>query len=542
MSSEDEDFEWEEVEATKVIVIEDEDDDAAGKSGLWKEDELEISVSVDKTNKKKKPATKEERAMQLAYHECMLLCLLAASVFRNQVANNVEIQARLVSLMPLPLLEDQDALDPQNTLRQKKKKVKTGHLPTKLEGILDWFRSTSSWTQDFQDYSLLSHLKKPDMLNGISKELTCIYFVSLLRSILPKLDARLVISLSTFPRTLRATRKLSANMYPMEYCVDVLVDDERICIDPTSGNTKEDVKWKETLYVIAIANSQSPPFFTVKDITRKFVERWSTVKSKRSELFWGECLWLFSPDKEKEQNKAEEKENKHLVSLEANEKIPTSLSGFKNHPLFVLERHLNVNQAIYPKEKEDAVGVFKDELVFPRKLVQTLFSAENWKRKGRMIPSMCAPYKTVHSEGKKKSVKQLFGEWQTVDWERPSLLEDGSIPTNDFGNIEIFHDLMIPLNCVHVPGDEARKAAQTMGIEFAKACVDFEHSRGRSFPLFNGVIVLEEHLPDLLATIKSKLESDREIERARKQTEILQRWKRIITSALLRERLKKDYT
>jgi xeroderma pigmentosum group C-complementing protein len=379
------------------------------------------------------------------------------------------------------------------------------------------------------------------MLNGISKELICVYFVSLLRAVQPQLDARLVISLTTFPRTLKAAKKLDENKFPLEYCVDILIDNERICIDPTSGEIKESVKWKDPIYVIAIANSHYPPFFTIKDITRKFVERWSTVKSKRSEVFWQQCLWLFSSDKDIGKSTAEDEENKDLIALEANEKLPTSLSGFKNHPLFALERHLNANQAIYPKEKLHSVGVFKDELVFPRKLVHTLYSAENWKRKGRMIPQLASPYKAVVSKGKKESVKQLYGEWQTVDWERPSLLDDGSIPTNEYGNIEIFHDLMIPLKCAHILGDDACKAAQSLGIEFAKACVDFEHGRGRSFPLFNGIVVHEEDLDSVLTAVKSNLEIGREKERVRKQTEIFQRWKKIIMGALLRERLRKDY-
>ena len=261
---------------------------------------------------------------------------------------------------------------------------------------------------------------------------------------------------------------------------------------------------------------------------------------KREEHWWSSTLWLYSEDKDT-RKPHEERENKELVKAEVSEKMPTTISGFLNHPLFVLKRHLKVNEGIYPKEKKDSVGLFKEELVFPRKLVHVLFTAENWKRKGRQIPHITVPYKTTISKGKKETVKQWFGDWQTVDWSRPKLLEDNVIPTNDFGNIEIFHELMIPEGCVHLRGPIAKKVAKKLDTEFVQACVDFEHSRGRSFPLFDGIIIHEENEEALRLGIEAKLEEMAEEDAKKKQKEVFQRWKKIITGLLLRQRLQNDY-
>jgi len=41
---------------------------------------------------------------------------------------------------------------------------------------------------------------------------------------------------------------------------------------------------------------------------------------------------------------------------------------------------------------------------------------------------------------------QLYGLWQTIPW-KYELKEDGSIPSNSYGNIELFNGPLPPTTC-----------------------------------------------------------------------------------------------
>ena len=51
--------------------------------------------------------------------------------------------------------------------------------------------------------------------------------------------------------------------------------------------------------------------------------------------------------------------------------MPTTVSGFKNHPLYVLKRHLLKFEAIYPPEAP-SLGWCRSEPVYARECVHTL--------------------------------------------------------------------------------------------------------------------------------------------------------------------------
>jgi xeroderma pigmentosum group C-complementing protein len=72
--------------------------------------------------------------------------------------------------------------------------------------------------------------------------------------------------------------------------------------------------------------------------------------------------------------------------------MPTTISGFKDHPLYALERHLRRDEVIQPLKE---IGKFRGESVYPRAHVIPLKSAENWMRVGRKVKPGCQPMKQV---------------------------------------------------------------------------------------------------------------------------------------------------
>lgn len=132
------------------------------------------------------------------------------------------------------------------------------------------------------------------------------------------------------------------------------------------------------------------------------------------------------------------------------------MAGFKDHPLYVLQRHLHQNQVVYP---EVEIGKFRGEPVYSRSNVVEVKTAENWMRVGREIEAGEQPLKWVKTRAvtiaKKRMVEMaemealskavsaagngeagetgppaggasmqgLYAEWQTQLYEPPPVVD-----------------------------------------------------------------------------------------------------------------------
>ncbi len=104
------------------------------------------------------------------------------------------------------------------------------------------------------------------------------------------------------------------------------------------------------------------------------------------------------------------------------------MSGFKDHPLYALRRHLLKFEAIYPADTQ-TVGEFRGEPVYPRSAVHTLHSVQQWRKEARTVRPDEEPYKIVQARPKLGVAKErippdrplpVFGFWQTDDYVPPS--------------------------------------------------------------------------------------------------------------------------
>jgi xeroderma pigmentosum group C-complementing protein len=80
------------------------------------------------------------------------------------------------------------------------------------------------------------------------------------------------------------------------------------------------------------------------------------------------------------------------------------------------------------------------------------------------------PKKPGASEDDLPALQPLYGEWQTVRYEAPGLI-DGKVPRNEHGNVDVFQPSMLPKQCVHTTVPYAWKIAKHLGIDYAEACV-----------------------------------------------------------------------
>ena len=106
-------------------------------------------------------------------------------------------------------------------------------------------------------------------------------------------------------------------------------------------------------------------------------------------------------------------ENAEFAALEAQEPMPRNVQDFKDHPLYVLERHLRRNQVIHPKNEVGKVAVGKSsassttktsptskalEPLYRRRDVHVVRPANGWYRLGRDVKVDPTQLPAVHVE------------------------------------------------------------------------------------------------------------------------------------------------
>lgn len=210
-------------------------------------------------------------------------------------------------------------------------------------------------------------------------------------------------------------------------------------------------------YVLAWNNN-----CTVKDVSLRYCPEWHSVNKKLrvDEKWLDDLLKPYQANTEK-QKKMEQKEDRDLNELIRERPLPTKISEFKNHPLYALERHLLKFEAIYPPAPA-ILGYVHKEPIYARECVHILHSRELWVKQARVVKPGETPYKIVMARPKwdratntviKDQPLELFGKWQTKEYE-PPVAENGIVPKNAYGNVELFKACMLPINTVHLPCKE----------------------------------------------------------------------------------------
>jgi hypothetical protein len=162
------------------------------------------------------------------------------------------------------------------------------------------------------------------------------------------------------------------------------------------------------------------------DVTRKYAEAFSRCVEKRVDAEWvAETTRKVSFSSASSVGRSGlETEATHgvrlLTAFESNanaadaaemesraktERVPSTMSELKNHPLYACERFLKPNQVMYPRKP--VVGFVNGECVFPRSCVSELESAERWKSEARreVLPDEIAkPRAWTHSRASRAAL------------------------------------------------------------------------------------------------------------------------------------------
>ncbi|XP_072536954.1 DNA repair protein complementing XP-C cells [Salminus brasiliensis] len=287
----------------------------------------------------------------------------------------------------------------------------------------------------------------------------------------------------------------------------------------------------------------------LKDLGIRYDPTWLTSSRRRriDSEWWDETLEFYvCPDSEREQ-----KEDKELQDKLLDKPLPTSINEYKNHPLYVLERHLLKYEALYPRSAA-ILGYCRGEAVYSRDCVHTLHSRDTWLKEARTVRLGEEPYKMVKGfsnrsrkarmMSEKKDVKDLglFGQWQTEEYQ-PPLAIDGRVPRNEFGNVYMFKPCMLPVGCVHLRLPSLHRVARKLDLDCAAAVTGFDYHGGYAHAVNDGYIVCEEHQEILKAAWENEQEIQKKKEEEKREKRAVSNWTLLVKGLLIKERLQRRY-
>lgn len=145
-------------------------------------------------------------------------------------------------------------------------------------------------------------------------------------------------------------------------------------------------------YVFAFQDDLS-----LKDVTARYCSSWTTtVRKARVEKAWlDETIAPYLGRR----TKRDITEDEQLRRIHSDKPLPKSISEFKDHPLYVLERHLLKFQGIYPADAP-TLGFIRGEAVYSRDCVHLLHSRDIWLKSARVVKLGEQPYKIVKARPK----------------------------------------------------------------------------------------------------------------------------------------------
>lgn len=239
-----------------------------------------------------------------------------------------------------------------------------------------------------------------------------------------------------------------------------------------------------------------------------------------------------------------------------------SLQWYKQSAEYVLEQHLRREEALIPGAEPVRTFVAgkgdkaKEYPVYLREDVAVCKTVESWHKEGRAIKEGEQPMKHVPmravtlirkremedalKETGEKLKQGLYAQDQT-DWIIPPPLENGVIPKNAYGNMDVYVPTMVPKGAVHLPLKGSAKLCKRLQIDFAEACTGFEFGKQRAVPVLTGVVVAKENEALVRDAWRTEQAEQKRKEDTKRTGVALQWWRKMLFGLRIVQRMERDY-
>ncbi|AAS54652.2 AGR162Cp [Eremothecium gossypii ATCC 10895] len=531
----------------------------------------------------------ETRAFRRSFHMLHVAALLAHYHVRNTWLNDGRLQSRLAALVPDEVYASMHPeRDEQLPLRSTRKLLDALRKCMKLwekhcKRIIgrDGGLYMRPWAQLGQRYSSGAALltrkafnralqKGAPMPRSVAQE----GFVALLRGC--GLNARLVASLQ--PPDLTDMKPAGDARgsdppgdseddtdkyeFPLVWCeVWDRYSKAWITVDPLCKQLVEQVRNKSKLeptgkfarfnqmrYVVGFDRKMG-----CRDITRRYCAQYNAkVRRRRITRDTHGAAWydaLLRALHQRKRMKTDDYEDEYFARRDEVEGIPNNMADLRNHPHYVLEKDLRQHEILRPGTEQCGYVRFKTTKrsagstlkVFRRTDIVPCYSGRHWFLQGKVLRKNCRAAKTVivkdHRTGESEE-ERLYPESETEPYVPPPVAPDGTIPTNSFGNIDIYKPSMIPAGCVLIENPNAVRAAAFIGVPFAKAVTGFSFERGRTVkPKFSGVVVQSCYRDAVCAMIDGIETIGDEARMQERELGALQSWALLLAQLRVKQRL-----
>jgi len=303
---------------------------------------------------------------------------------------------------------------------------------------------------------------------------------------------------------------------------------------------------------------------TARDVTRRYAKAYMAKTRKLrvetvmegGDRWWRRALRHFSRGYKTDLDQIEDNE---LAAIETREPMPRNIADFKNHPLYVLERHLKRNEVLVPTAKDVGTAAAGPtaplERIYLRRDVKMARSQDKWYRMGRTvkfneIPAKFLPPKkgrggADQDEEEESTLDQvpldtpLYTLDQTDEFKHPPVV-DGKVPKNRFGNLDVYVPSMVPEGGVHINHELAARAAFLCSVDYAPALTGFDFKGRHGTAVLRGVVVATEYEEAVRAVIQGLIGLESEMEQERRSRAALRQWRRFLTSLRIRQEIWKD--
>lgn len=559
-----------------------------------KEDQANLIVQLEEKKalpKKRsiKVLTSEEKRERLLMHKLHLVCLLRHVAIRNRWCNDHTIRKHYKRLLPSSVLQE---LHPpshlSNTLKTRKfldglrhagmfwvnrfsvvnRSSRHGLLTVPWDQIYNKQRSVDSVVsqEKFKNNYLLRFKGNRDIAEQ--------GFCALLRA--ANVDCRLVCSLQPVDFTsnlpMEPVGELNEDVETSKFPVFwveawdkygknwVSADPLSLQVDIIRRTSKFEPplsdKYNILRYVIAFNYDG-----TAVEVTRRYANHFNakTRKKRVTNTSGGEEWWTkaLKPYKSSGGTQREMQEDQELARREATEDMPSSIEDFKGHPIFVLEQHLKQTEVLDPKISCGKLAIRGGVVeIYRRKDVKSLKSQQTWYRLGRSIKPGAQALKLQMPPAKKRKRRNLsddedddsentgvplYGEEQTELYISPPV-ENGKVPKNRFGNIDVYTESMLPKGARHLAYPHIDVAAKLIGVDYADAVSGFDfHGRLMARPRINGIVVAEEYVEAIMEVYTYILDEQREEDEKLARQKALYRWRRYLIALRIKDRLNKQH-
>lgn len=489
----------------------------------WEEVDIPSHLEIDLSANSEKKLQRRSRKLKVESQKLLLTCYLIHVKYKYKVMRkNRNLVEKLKSVIPAYLQKDEEVT--KNTLTM-----------------------LSNWWKNYFGLKLNStgtFSSITDVLIDIeSKSAYEDVFVLLFAMIceILKIKGRFVFSFHLEPQQPEQTeekegkKKKTSFTFMPNFWMECWIDEKWTCVDCIRGIVADKTALDyNRVYVFSIDED-----YYFMDICPVYCTQYlsKSIKSRLKGPFIEETLKSLNQNIPitSEKEKLIQDEMQEIEAVIKDEKVPTTISGFKNHPFYVLKQHLKVAESFKPKAKP--AGDFRGQPYYRKEDVQKIYRRERWLRKGRSVKKNAVPIRVLDY---KRGKTELFGEWQTKPYEAPTV-KDRVIPINEFGRVELFHPSMLPKGCIRIQLRDIEKVCRLLGAPCAEVITDFQFVHGKMIPVTEGHVILKEDVNLILEAYEIWAESQIKKEEEKRKAEIWKKWNQLIKKAIVGNKVDSEY-